>query len=176
MEKDPWQIKRDEDGVLARSYYKLKEIDEKFFLIGKNQWVLDLGAAPGGWTQYIITKTKNVIAVDINDNFYVSNVIFYQKDIMQPLELDYKFDLIVSDIAPNTTGNKFLDCGRSLDLCQRVFEICQELKVKKLVFKIFEGSETKNLNNNLKTYFQNVSIFKPKSSKSVSKEIYFICK
>lgn len=172
----------------ARSVYKLKELDAKFALLKNGMHVLDLGAAPGSWTLFAAQKIGpqgRVLALDIQDTpeAFPENVRFLVHDafadspelaaLMEPLA---PFDLVISDMAPKTTGVKFTDQARSLELCERARDVAaRRLKPGGgFVAKIFEGPDAKGFQDSLKGLFEKVRVFKPKSSRAESKEIFIV--
>ncbi len=176
------------DNYAARSVYKLQEIDKRFKIFRQGQTVIDLGAAPGSWTQWVAKKVGpkgRVLGVDLQstETEFAENVIFMQQDVfsdspellatMEPL---LPFDLVISDMAPKTTGVKFADQANSLELCEKAFEIAAR-HLKKgghFVVKNFEGPDTKAYIDSLRPYFNSVKVFKPKSSRAESKEIFVV--
>lgn len=170
---------RDKLGLISRAYFKIEEINKKYRIINKDNFVLDLGAAPGGWSQYVLGITKNITAVDISNHYELKDINFLQADIFTSEWLNNlpAYDSVISDVAPNTSGNYTIDCTVSYNLCTRVLEIGQ-LKLKEngnLVCKIFESQYVKEFCNEAKKHFKEVKIFKPKSSRQDSKEIFIIC-
>ena len=174
-------------GYRSRSAFKLIEIDKKFRLFLNKKTLLDLGSSPGGWTQVatkIIIKGK-ILSVDlkkmdpiINSKFILGN--FLMQEVKNEI-LDYfdeKIDIIISDMAPNTTGNKNLDSLATGELCLEAMNFSKNIIKKNgfFVSKIFMGSNFNEILNIAKRLFKNVSIFKPKSSRKESKENYIICK
>lgn len=172
----------------ARSVYKLKELDVKFSLLKPGLKVLDLGAAPGSWSLFAAQKVGpagRVLALDIQttEQEFPENVRFLVHDafedspellaIMEPL---LPFDLVMSDMAPRTTGVKFTDQARSLELCERARDVAlRRLKPGgDFVAKIFEGPDAKAFQESLKPHFEKVRGFKPKSSRSESKETFIL--
>ncbi|MDO9632685.1 MAG: RlmE family RNA methyltransferase [Humidesulfovibrio sp.] len=172
----------------ARSVYKLKELDVKFVLLKSGMKVLDLGAAPGSWSLFAAQKVGaagRVLALDIQttEQEFPDNVLFLVHDafedspellaVMEPLA---PFDLVMSDMAPRTTGVKFTDQARSLELCERARDVAlRRLKPGgNFVAKIFEGPDAKGFQESLKPYFEKVRGFKPKSSRSESKETFLV--
>lgn len=172
----------------ARSVYKLQELDQKFHLLAPGMKVLDLGAAPGSWTLYAAKKVGlggRVLALDIQttDQEFPQNVTFLVHDafedspellaLMEPL---MPFDFVMSDMAPRTTGHKFTDQARSLELCERARDVAlRRLRPGgNFVAKIFEGPDAKGFQDSLKGYFDKVRGFKPKSSRSESKETFIV--
>ena len=187
--------KAKEQGYPARSVYKLQEIDEKFGLLQKGFFVLDLGAAPGSWLLYIANKvsmTGKVVGVDILDlnTKPLNNTIFIKRDVLAdnffplpmlgnfPTSGVGKFNCVVSDMAPNTTGLLELDVANCLELTQKALEIAKKVLAKNgnFVCKIFEGPGTDNFVKEAKKYFQMVKRYRPKAVRRGSKEFYLIAK
>ena len=178
-------------GYRSRAVFKLLEINKKFRILKKGQNALDIGASPGGWSQILSQKIfsnekKNkIISVDLKYFKPIDNVLSIKKNIYDDdfiLLLKKYFsngiDIILSDAAPSTTGNNFVDHIKNIELCERSFEIAKHLLNKGgvLVIKIFDGKETVRLCNSIKKKFLQFNLYKPKSSKSESKEIYIITK
>jgi 23S rRNA (uridine2552-2'-O)-methyltransferase len=190
MDKNPWfdkwAKKAKEKGYPARSVFKLMEIQEKYKIIQKGNIVLDLGASPGSWSKYVLSivgEKGKVIGIDLlpikisHPNFY-----FLQKDIFELEEKDLKnlgiekVDVLLSDMAPKTTGDKFGDHVRSVRLTERALEIAK-IYLKEggsFVVKVFEGEKIPSLKKRIEKYFKSVKFFKPKSSRKESKEIFII--
>tara|TARA_B100001123_G_C15179639_1_gene974854 strand:+ start:458 stop:1048 length:591 start_codon:yes stop_codon:yes gene_type:complete len=168
-------------GYLSRSAFKLIEIDDKFNLIGESINILELGSSPGGWSQVICDRNNisEVYCFDIKKMEYKNKQIkFFKKNFM---EFDFKnlkkkYDLILSDSAPNTTGHKSTDHLRIVTLIEKIINIVENYMQKKgnLIFKIWKGSQEKTIYEILKKKFKKVSYFKPKSSRQKSSEIYII--
>ena len=196
---DFYTQKAKEEGYPARSVYKLQEIDEKFKLFQKGFFVLDLGAAPGSWLLYIgnkISMTGKLIAVDILDlNIKpLNNTVFIKKDVLAddfletisrlPMSGSFptsgvgRLDVVVSDMAPNTTGLLELDVANCLELTQRALEIAMEVLSKggNFVCKIFEGPGTDNFVKEVKSYFKMVKRYRPRAVRRGSKEFYLVAK
>lgn len=176
-------------GWRARSAFKLEDIDKKFNIFKTGLDVLDLGAAPGSWLQYARLKTggeAKLIGVDLSPiDFISNNVTILKKDIYDDNFLSFikkihpeKFPIIISDLAPKTSGVKQADHLGSIELSERVVEIAQELLTKNgtVVLKIFEGGELKNFSDKCRSVFKNTKIYKPKASRERSRETYFILK
>tara|TARA_B100001750_G_C15341906_1_gene512690 strand:- start:14 stop:640 length:627 start_codon:yes stop_codon:yes gene_type:complete len=189
--KDVFFNKAKKLGYRSRSAFKLLEINKKFRILKKGQNALDIGASPGGWSQILSQKVfsnekKNkIISVDLKYFKPIDNVLSIKKNIYDDdfilLLKKYFFDgidIIVSDASPSTTGNKFVDHIKNVELCERSFEIAKNLLNKggTLVIKIFDGKETERICNLIKKKFLQFNLYKPKSSKSESKEIYIITK
>jgi 23S rRNA (uridine2552-2'-O)-methyltransferase len=177
------------DGYRSRSAYKLIEINDKFKLIKENSVVLDFGAAPGGWSQVIgniIEKEEGgiCVSIDLLPIESIKNVIaiqkdFYDEDLMQVIKDSSGkeiFDIVFSDMSPNTTGVSSVDHIRIMDLCERIFFMCDKILQKggSFVCKIFQGGAETSLLSLIKKRFKVVRHFKPKSSRSASKEMYLI--
>lgn len=172
-------------GFPARSVYKLQEIDKKYKIIRKGDKVLDLGCAPGSWLLYISEKIGSkgsVVGIDIEEVKIPekSNIIFIKKDIFKIKDSDFKdkFDIVVSDLSPKTSGIKFLDSGKSLELVEKCFEIAKSVLRPKGSFacKVFEGEEGDIFAKSIKQYFNFTKKFKPKAVIKQSKEFYIIAK
>ncbi len=182
--KDHYHQKAKDEGYRARSAYKLKEILKRYKQIWKKDaaMVLDLGCAPGAWTQVILeelSENVSVIGLDIveMDGFQDNRFKFFQEDVYEwkPRE-GLKFDLILSDMAPKTSGIKMMDHLRSVALCERTIEIADSCLKRdgSLVFKIFEGSDLQGLVNSLRKKYSEVDRYRPNSTRQASKEIYVI--
>lgn len=157
------------------------EIDNKFKLLQKGQKVIDLGASPGGWSQVASQKGANVVAIDIKPVNTIAGVEYIQCDINE-LEIlrnkfkDQKFDVILSDMAPESCGLKSLDHIRIMLLCEAALNLAKHFLNHggKFVVKIFQGESDKDFYNELKKIFKTVKYFKPKSSRSESTEMYLV--
>ena len=174
-------------GYRSRSAFKLIELNHKFKFLKKNTSLLDIGAAPGGWSQIsreLITSGK-VLSIDIKEMEKIKNVNFLKCDFMaknSKIEiLDFfkdKIDVVISDMAANTTGNKSLDCIRTNELCLETLNFgCSILKKNGIVVsKLFMGDDFIEVKDLAKQKFKNVDFFKPESSRNESKETYIHCK
>ena len=190
-----WKIKQHRDqffkksktlGFRSRASFKLIELNQKFNFIKKNSNLLDLGCSPGGWTQVankIITNGK-ILSIDIKDMQPVKNIKFIKSDILEEdtkgkviKYFDGKLDVIVSDMAADTTGNKSLDSIRTNQLCAEVINFAQKtLKPKGvLISKLFMGDDFIEVKNLAKSIFKKINFFKPDSSRNESKETYIYC-
>ncbi len=179
---DHYFKKAKDEGYAARSVYKLKEANEKYGFIRAGYAVLDLGASPGSWTQYVVEQVGmngKVVAVDINPLKNKTGVIFLQKSVFDVTQEDIKqgiggFDVILSDMAPRTTGAKDVDHLRSIALCERALELSIALLKNNGVFfcKIFQGRDMDAFVRTCREAFREVRLFKPKSSRSESVEIF----
>lgn len=189
--KDHYFHKAKQENFLARSVFKLEEIDKKFKILKKNDWVLDLGYHPGSWVQYtsnFVGPEGQVIGIDIKEVQRgidtLPNVKLWQRDIFEIQNLSdlgvvSPFDVVLSDMAPNTTGNKTVDQLGSLNLVEKVFSILPLFLKQKggFVIKVFESHEAqKFLKNELKKCFEEHHYFRPKSTRSTSTEFFVIGK
>lgn len=186
--KDHYFNKAKKENFFARSIYKLEEIDQKYKVIKKNDNVLDLGYHPGSWIQYTAKKVLpegRVVGIDIRDVntklATISNVSVFQKDVnevrsLEELGVSEKFDVVVSDMAPNTTGIKSVDQDRSLNLVEMVFyHLPAFLKENgNMVIKVFDSHAAQEYLKTQKSKFKKFHYLKPKSTRSVSKEFFVI--
>ena len=175
------------EGYRSRAIYKLKEIDEKFKIFKNTTSIVDLGAAPGSWSQYIIRQYKKslVLAIDLLDFEHIEKVNkivgdFTKSENKEKIKnfFEKKVDVVISDMAVNTTGNKNLDAIVTGELCIEAMEFAFEMldKKGKFVSKIFMGSSFNEIVADAKKKFREVNIFKPLSSRKDSKESFIICK
>jgi len=162
-------------------------MDNKFKFLNKNTRLLDLGSSPGGWSQVASKKINNgrILAVDIKpmekiDKVEFVNGDFYEKKTHEKIinYFDNKIDVVMSDMAANTSGNKSLDSFRTGELCIKSMHLAKEILTEKGIFlsKVFMGSIFLEIDKTAKKYFKNVIKYKPLSSKKQSKEIYIYCK
>jgi len=186
--QDHYFNKAKKDNYFARSVYKLEEIDQKHKVIKKDDCVMDFGYHPGSWTQYcskIVGEKGQVVGIDIreiNTKFEnYENVRVYEKDIndvkdLSELGVDDQFDVVVSDMAPNTTGIKSVDQIRSLQLVEMCFyHLKQFLKPGgNFVIKVFDSNDAQQFLKEQRTTFAKYHYLKPKSTRSVSKEFFVI--
>lgn len=185
--RDHYFLKAKRENYPARSVYKLKELDAKFRLLKPGMKVLDLGAAPGSWSLGVAEKVGSkglVLACDIQstETAFPPQVLFMQEDVFQrSTAFEAKlaelgpFDLVISDMAPRTTGTRFTDQARSLELTLEALAVaCLHLKQGgNFVVKIFMGPDIQDLLTPMRKAFSSVKSFKPKSSRAESKEIFF---
>ena len=185
--KDPFFKQAKIEGYRSRSAYKLIEINNKFSFIKKNSLLLDLGSSPGGWSQAAnkIIKRGKILSVDIKKMEKINNVIFLHEDLNDSeiynkiySYFNKKIDVVISDIAANTSGNKNLDSFKTGELCMASMNLAIQILKENGVFlsKFFMGSIFSEINKKAKTHFEQVVNFKPKSSKKESREIYLFCK
>ena len=175
------------EGYRSRAIYKLKEIDDKFNIIRNGIKVVDLGSAPGSWSQYLSEKSKNskILSIDLKDIKKINNVTHLIGDFLDEKNqtvisnfFEDKLDLIVSDMAVNTTGNKNLDAISTGELSINAMEFSARNLKKNGIFvsKIFMGSTFNEIVENCKKNFKEVKVYKPPSSRKDSKESFIICK
>ena len=190
-----WKIKQHRDqffkksktlGYRSRASFKLIEINKKYRFLKKNTNLLDLGSCPGGWSQVatqIITNGR-IMSIDLKDIEPIKNVKFLQGDIFEKKTknevikyFNKNLDVIISDMAADTTGSKSLDSIRTNQLCTEVINFSKDtLKPKGvLVSKLFMGEDFIEVKNLAKSLFKKVNFFKPESSRRESKETYLHC-
>ncbi len=175
-----------EKQVRARSYFKLEQLNKKFKLLNNNMTIIDLGAAPGGWLQYLdeILEQGKVIGIDLleikNPKEFSDKITIIEDNfdnIQKYLAEDEKFDLVLSDMAPEFSGNAQVDKGRTHKLNFKTIEFCkQHLKQGgNCAFKTFEGEDLDDVRASAKKVFELVKEFKPNSSQQKSAETFIIC-
>lgn len=186
--KDHFYKKAKQENYLARSIYKLQEIDKRYKVLKKGDFVVDLGYFPGSWIQYTskaIGSQGRVVGIDIQGPekklSNLQNVSLITKNIFEIYDIneigfDKKIDVLLSDMAPSTTGIKSVDQNRSLELVEKVFEIAPVfLKPNgNMVVKAFEGHDMQLFLKEQKKLFNKFSFLRPKSTRSVSKEYFII--
>ena len=183
QKRDFYVKKAKKQGYLSRAAYKLIEINNKFKIIEHSNKLLEFGAAPGGWSQVAldINPKINITAIDLLDlKINHPNIKFFKEDY---LKFDYSekenyYDLILSDIAPNTTGHQSTDHLRITNMLFDIIELLDKVLINKGSFaaKIWKGSEEKDLVNKIKKKFEFVSYFKPDSSRKDSAEIFIVAR
>ena len=175
------------DGYRARSAYKLIEMDEKFKILKNGISVIDLGASPGSWSQYIsrTVKSGRLVSIDLKGMEEIENTIqikgdFTDLDSQEKIKALFKskVDVVVSDMAVNTTGIKDIDAIYTGELAMEAMNFSKVMLVKegRFVSKIFLGSSFNEIVALGKKLFKEVKVFKPKSSRKESKESFIICK
>ena len=175
------------EGYRSRAVYKLQEIDQKFRIFKNGMSVIDLGAAPGSWSQYALKNVKNgkIVSIDFKDFEKIGNIHQiigdftddrYKKEIVDYFGV--KVDVVLSDLAVNTTGNKNLDSIYTGELCMEAMKFSKEtLKSDgKFISKMFMGSTFNEIVSEAKKIFKENKIFKPLASRKDSKESFIICK
>lgn len=184
---DPYVQEAKRLGYRSRAAFKLLDIQKKFNLIKQGDKVIDLGAAPGGWTQVLINlvgKEGSVIALDIQPIEPIEGVTFIQGDFTDPTIteklsiLTQELDVIVSDMAPSASGTPHLDHIRLTVLLEEALLFCENTLKKggNFIAKVLQGGADSSLMPNLKKKFEKVNHFKPKSSRSHSSEMYLVCR
>ena len=185
---DHFAKKAKKENYVARSVYKLQEIDKRYRVIHVGDQVLDLGASPGSWSQYAsdkIGEKGRLLGVDLKKVFLsLPNAVFMKGDI---LTLDFgpalelhgftkPFDVVISDMAPDTTSSRFTDQMKSLELCEMALETAHRLLKPggNFVCKIFDSGDAMNFRDELKKYFNTIQLLRPKSVQQSSKEFFMI--
>ena len=187
QKKDPFFRQSKIQGYRSRSAFKLIEMNKKFKFIKKKSLLLDLGSCPGGWSQIANKEIVRgrILAVDIKPMEKINNVDFIQGDFRENTTHEKimvyfkdKIDVVLSDMAANTSGNKELDTYRTGELCLDAMSLATKILTKEGVFlsKMFMGSIYDTINKKAKNCFKKVVKYKPLSSKKESKEIYIFCK
>lgn len=186
--KDRFFKKAKQEGYAARSVYKLQEIDQKFKVFKNAQTVFDLGAAPGSWSQYAAKRVGaggRVLGVDLTEvTIKIDNAVFIAADLrdlnIEDVFKEYgfipPFDVVMSDMAPKTTGIKSVDQARSLELCELALEMAKTYLRPGGTFicKFFHSGEFGRLQAAIKKEFEKVEALKPESTRSISKEIFLV--
>lgn len=184
---DQFTILAKKNNYRSRAAFKLIEIDDKFKLLKKAKFILDLGCAPGGWLQIIYERNSKakIIGVDLLAIEPVENINFIQGDFTNikiqskilTLTNNKKIDLILSDIAPDNCGHKETDHLRLIEIVEKILIFLHENLAEggNFVCKVFFGSELELLQKKYKKYFKKISFFKPDSSRKESKEQFMIC-
>jgi len=186
QKRDPYVKQSLIDGYRARSAYKLIEIDKKFKILKNGISVVDLGASPGSWSQYIsrTVKSGRLVSIDIKSMEEIKNTIQIKGDFTNLVSqkkikelFKSKVDVVVSDMAVNTTGIKDIDAIYTGELAMEAINFSKEMLVKegRFVSKIFLGSSFNEIVALGKKIFKEVKVFKPKSSRKESKESFIIC-
>ena len=185
--KDPFVRKSKIEGYRSRSAYKLIEMNKKFKFLNKNTSLLDLGSSPGGWSQVATKKIANgkILAIDIKEMKNINKVVFLKTDFLENYIFDKiyshfknKIDVVISDMACNTSGNKSLDSYKTGELCLNAMDLAIRILKNDGVFisKLFMGSIFTDINEKANKCFKKVVRYKPTSSRQKSKEIYIYCK
>ncbi len=175
------------DGYRSRAVYKLIEINQKFKILKNGISLIDLGSAPGSWSQYLSKNIKNgkILSIDIKKIDPIDNVFQVKGDFTQisnqeliKNHFNSKIDVVLSDMAENTTGNKNVDDISTGELCKKAMFFAKEILNKNGIFvsKIFMGSSFKEVISESKSIFKETRVYKPMSSRKDSKESFIICK
>jgi len=184
--RDPFYKRSKTLGYRSRSAFKLLELNKKFKFISKNTNLLDVGSSPGGWSQIASSIIRNgkIVAIDKKPMEKIKNVTFLEDDFLEEKSknkilkvFQKKIDVVVSDMAADTTGNKNLDCIRTNLLCSEVIDFSTIILKKEgiLISKIFMGEDFLEIKEIAKKKFKKIKFYKPKSSRSESKETYIHC-
>ena len=181
QKNDQFVKKAKQLGYINRAAFKLEEIEQKYKIIEHSREILELGSSPGGWTQVILNYNSktNITCFDLLDmKMNNQRIAFYREDFLKFnfTNLKNKFDLVLSDVAPNTTGHQSTD---HLRISQLIYEVIDRLEIilknqGSFIFKIWKGDEEKEIIKMLKKIFDKVEYFKPKSSRQESSEIFII--
>ena len=185
---DPYTKLAKQKGYRSRSAFKLIEINKKFKFLNNNLNIVDLGSAPGGWSQVCskINKNGKNLSIDILDMDKIDNIFFYKKNFNEVDFLDFvnnffdqnKVDIVLSDMAVNTTGNKDLDAIKTNSIALDVINLSKVILKPKstLLVKIFSGKDEDILIKNAKDFFKSIERIKPDSSRKESREMYLLCR
>ncbi|MDR9454170.1 MAG: 23S rRNA (uridine(2552)-2'-O)-methyltransferase RlmE [Spiribacter sp.] len=186
---DPYVREAQRRGLRSRAVFKLEEIDERDQLLSRGQCVVDLGAAPGGWSAYAASKvgpSGRVVAIDLLEMPPVPNVTFVQADFSRDeglAQLDAALagsgvDLVMSDMAPNLSGQKAVDQPRSMFLAELALDFCQERLNPGggLLVKVFQGQGFDELLKAMRERFAKVQSRKPEASRNRSREVYLLAR
>lgn len=186
---DPFVKKAQAEGMRSRAVYKLQEIDDKIHLLKPGMTVVDLGSAPGGWSQYVAqkfqnSKTSKIIALDILTQEPIPGVEFIQGDFREDDVLEnlislipnHSVDVLLSDMAPNMSGNRAIDNPRAMYLAEITLDFGQKVLKKggTLLMKVFHGEGFDDLVKQVRKDFDKVSVRKPEASRARSKETYLL--
>ena len=185
--RDLYVRKSQSEGYRSRAIYKLKEMDDKYNILKNGISLIDLGAAPGSWSQYAAKKIKNgkILSIDLLSMDKIENTFQIKGDFMEEScqkkikeYFNNKVDVIMSDMAVSTTGNKYIDSISTGELSLSAMKFSKEILKSKGIFisKFFMGSIFNDIIKNAKKTFVQVRIYKPKASKKESRESYIICK
>jgi len=175
------------EGYRSRAVYKLQEIDDKFKIFRNGISIIDIGAAPGSWSQYLERNVKNakILSIDILEMEKIENTFQIKGDFTDTTcqeqikrYFEAKVDIVLSDMAVNTTGNKNLDSIVTGELCMKAMNFAKKiLKINgQFISKIFMGSSFNELLANARTNFKKINIYKPLASRKNSKESFIVCK
>ncbi len=189
QQKDPYVKQAQQSHYRSRAVYKLIEIDEKDHLFKQGQTIIDLGAAPGSWSQYVskkIGKKGRLIAIDILPMDPIANTLFIKGDFTEQPVVEQclhamnhgKADLVISDMAPNLSGIGATDQARSLNLAELSFDLAKSVLKQggHMLVKLFEGEGTGVYRHELKEHFGKVIVRKPKASRDDSREFYVLAR
>ena len=184
--RDIYVRKSKQEGYRSRAVYKLQEINNKYKIVKNGSLIVDLGAAPGSWSQFVIENFKNckVLSIDLKKMEPIGNsyqiIGDFNEENSKEQIINYfkeKVDLVMSDMAVNTTGNKNLDSIQTSELCLNAMRFSKEVLKKNGIFvsKIFVGSTFNEIIDESKKIFKKNKVFKPNASRKESKESFIIC-
>ncbi len=189
QERDPFVARARSEGWRSRAVYKLEEIDRKEKLLKPGMVVVDLGAAPGSWSQYITEKLKarvRIIALDLLEIDALPSVEFIHGDFRDDVVLqslaaalaDERADLVISDMAPNISGNRSVDQPRSMYLAELALDLCERALKRggDFVCKLFQGEGSEAFIAAARQRFQRVRVMKPEASRAGSREVYLVAR
>ena len=189
QERDPYVQKARREGWRSRAVFKLEEIDQKERLLRPGMTCVDLGAAPGGWSQYVTSKLNGnarIVAIDLLPMDALPNTDFIQGDFMDDAVLeqlrelvgDQKVDLVMSDLAPNISGNRAIDQPRAMYLAELALDFAREVLAKRgdFVIKLFQGAGIDPFLADVRSSFATVKVKKPKASRAGSREVYLVAR
>jgi 23S rRNA (uridine2552-2'-O)-methyltransferase len=186
QQNDHYVHRAKKEGYASRAAYKLLEINEKYKILAPGKWVIDLGAAPGGWTQVAqkIVSPAKVIAVDLLEMNVPAGAIYIQGDFTSEATMlaldnaigDHRIDVILSDMAPNISGHASIDQPRTMHLLESALDFVNEVLTPGgvFLFKAFQGSGIDQYYKLLRQSFKQVKTIKPNSSRAASREIYVL--
>lgn len=187
--RDQFYKRAKAEGYRSRASYKLLQLHRRYFIFGRGDRVLDIGSAPGGWSQaarQLVGKGGLVVGVDLQETpkLGFDNVVFIRGDIMEDgterliASVSKEFDVIVSDASPTISGVWTRDHLLSIDLARRALSLCRSLLKEggSLVVKVFQGEELDGLQQEAKASFGSVKRAKPQASRGESSEVYIVCK
>ena len=188
-QRDPYVQQARRDGWRSRAVYKLEQIDQKERLLKPDILCIDLGAAPGSWSQYVTEKLKGkvqIVAVDLLAMDPLPSVEFVQGDFTDDAVLtniraaigDSRVDLVMSDMAPNISGNRAIDQPRSMLLAELALELCEQVLAPggNFVCKLFQGEGIDAFIGATRDAFKRVKVMKPKASRPGSREVYLVAR
>jgi 23S rRNA (uridine2552-2'-O)-methyltransferase len=189
QEKDPYVQRARRDGWRSRAVYKLEEIDQKERLLRPGMSCVDLGAAPGSWSQYVTETLKGnarIVAIDLLPMDALPNTDFIQGDFTEDAVLDelrglvggQKVDLVLSDLAPNISGNRAIDQPRAMYLAELALDFAREVLAERgnFVIKLFQGAGIDPFITDVRSSFSTVKVRKPKASRAGSREVYLVAR
>ena len=189
QENDPYVQQARREGWRSRAVYKLEEIDRKERLLRPGMSCVDLGAAPGSWSQYVTNKldgNARIVAIDLLPMDALPNTDFIQGDFtegavleeLQALVDPQKVDLVMSDLAPNISGNRAIDQPRAMYLAELALDFAREVLAKRgdFVIKLFQGAGIDPYIADVRTSFSTVKVKKPKASRAGSREVYLVAR